>query len=295
MSSEKNFKIGRLVFFVILTMSAFAANSLLARVAIANQEIGPSYFSLIRLISGSIILIILVFFRFGLYPVINIKPNLQGVIGLSLYMVGFHYAYYFLDAGIGAIILFGGVQIIMFSSAIISKENPSIYNWLGMITAMIGIFILFLPEDLVLSQPQNGLMLMLLAAIGWGIYTISGKSSKDPLITTMSNFIFTLPIIFFNLVIYPDVIKLSFIGFLLAICSGAIMSALGYSLWYSILPFLEKTIAALVQLLVPVIALTMSILFLNEKLSYVSFLSSLLIICGVTVGICAEKLIKKWL
>ena len=113
-------------------------------------------------------------------------------------MVGFHYAYFFLDAGIGSIILFGGVQIIMFSSAIISKENHSIYNWLGMITAMIGIFILFLPKDLVLSQPQNGLMLMLLAAIGWGIYTISGKSSKDPLITTMSNFIFTLPIIFFN-------------------------------------------------------------------------------------------------
>ena len=57
----------------------------------------------------------------------------------------------------------------------------------------------------------------------------------------------------------------------------------------------QKTIAALVQLLVPVIALIMSILFLNEKLSYVSFLSSLLIIFGVTVGICAEKLIKKWL
>ena len=101
----------------------------------------------------------------------------------------------------------------MFSSAIISKENPSIYNWLGMTTAMIGIFILFLPEDLVSSQPKMGLMLMLLAAIGWGIYTISGKSSKNLLITTMSNFIFTLPIIFFNLIIYPDVIKLSFIGF----------------------------------------------------------------------------------
>ena len=96
----------------------------------------------------------------------------------------------------------------MFSSAIISKENPSIYNWLGMTTAMIGIFILFLPEDLVSSQPKMGLMLMLLAAIGWGIYTIGGRSSKNPLITTMSNFIFTLPIIFFNLVIYPDVIKL---------------------------------------------------------------------------------------
>ena len=119
--------------------------------------------------------------------------------------------------------------------------------------------------------------------------------SKNPLTSTMSNFIFTIPIVIINFVIYPDNINLTYFGIYLALCSGAIMSALGYSLWYSILPFLEKTIAALVQLLVPVIALTISILFLNEKLSYVSFLSSLLIICGVTVGICAEKLIKKLL
>ena len=72
-------------------------------------------------------------------------------------MVGFHYAYYFLDAGIGAIILFGGVQIIMFSSAIISKENPSIYNWLGMTTAMIGIY--FIPSRRFgLITTENGLM-----------------------------------------------------------------------------------------------------------------------------------------
>ena len=73
------------------------------------------------------------------------------------------------------------------------------------------------------------------------------------------------------------------------------MSALGYSLWYAILPFLEKTIAALVQLLVPVIALTFSILFLNEKLSYSSFFSSLLIIGGVFIGISSEQFIKKYL
>ena len=286
-------KFKRLVFLVILTMTAFALNSILARLAISNQKIGPASFATLRLTSGTIILIIIVFYRSGINSVFNTKPNFKGIVGLSLYMVGFHYAYYYLEAGIGSIILFGGVQIIMFSSAIISKENPSIYNWMGMVMAMIGIFILFLPEDLVSTQPQNGLILMLLSAIGWGIYSLSGKSSNDPLKTTMSNFIFTMPFVMLNLILYPDIIKLSFDGFLLAICSGAIMSALGYSLWYSILPFLEKTIAALVQLLVPVIALTLSILFLNEKLSYVSFFSSLLIIGGVLIGVYSEKLIMK--
>jgi len=288
-------KFKRLSFLVILTMTAFALNSIFARLAISNQEIGPACFALLRLLSGSILLIIIVAYRFGINSIVNITPNFKGIIGLSLYMVGFHYAYYFLEAGIGSIILFGGVQIIMFSSAIFSKENTSIYNWVGMIIAIIGIFILFLPEDLDTTQPINGLILMLLAAIGWGIYSISGKSSKDPLKTTMSNFIFTIPIIIINLFIYPDVLKLSYNGFWLAIFSGAIMSALGYSLWYAILPFLEKTIAALVQLLVPVIALTFSILFLNEKLSYSSFFSSLLIIGGVFIGISSEQFIKKYL
>ena len=289
MSSEKNFKIGRLVFFVILTMSAFAANSLLARVAIANQEIGPSYFSLIRLISGSIILIILVFFRFGLYPVINIKPNLQGVIGLSLYMVGFHYAYIFLEAGIGSIILFGGVQVVMFTSSILTKQRPTLFNWIGMIAAMIGIILLFFPFHLNSSQPMNGIILMLMAALGWGIYSVSGTKSKNPLTTTMSNFIFTIPIVMISFIIYPENINLTYFGIFLAICSGAVMSGLGYSLWYTILPYLEKTIAALVQLLVPVIALALSISFLDEKLTYLSFLSSILVIFGVFVGIYADK------
>lgn len=288
---DKNFS--KLVFLVTLTMTAFATNSILARLAISNQEIGPANFSLVRLLSGSVILIIIIVYRLGIKAVLNIKPRLYGIIGLSLYMIGFHYAYYSLEAGIGSIILFGGVQIVMFSSAIISKENPSLFNWFGMIIAMIGIIILFFPKDLSSTQPINGLLFMLLAAIGWGIYTISGKSSKNPLKSTMSNFIFTIPIIIINFLLFPDITKISFSGFLLAFFSGAVMSALGYSLWFSVLPFLEKTISALVQMLVPVIALTISILFLEEKLSYLSFFSSLLIIIGVLIGIFAESLIKK--
>ena len=61
---------------------------------------------------------------------------------------------------------------------------------------MIGIFRFIPSRRFDLITTENGIKTDLLAAIGWGIYTISGKSSKNPLITTMSNFIFTLPIIF---------------------------------------------------------------------------------------------------
>ena len=154
------------------------------------------------------------------------------------------------------------------------------------------IILLFFPFDINSSQPMNGLILMLMAALGWGIYSISGTKSKNPLTSTMSNFVFTIPIVIINFIIYPDIVNLTYFGIFLAICSGAIMSALGYSLWYTLLPYLEKTIAALVQLLVPVIALALSILFLNEELTHLSFLSSILIIFGVFVGIYADKFKK---
>tara|TARA_A100001011_G_C14140099_1_gene769320 strand:+ start:68 stop:949 length:882 start_codon:yes stop_codon:yes gene_type:complete len=287
-----NIKFVKLVFFVMLTMSAFAANSFLARLAISNNELGPASFSFIRLLSGTIILIIIISLRSGLNLIWKTRPNKKSILGLSLYMLGFHYAYYYLEAGIGSIILFGGVQLVMFFSAIISKENPTFYNWFGMIMAMLGILILFFPKDLSIAQPTSGVILMILAAVGWGIYSISGKDSKDPIASTMSNFIFTLPIVTLNLIIHPDIFKLSILGVFLAICSGAIMSALGYSLWYTILPLLEKTVASLVQLFVPIIALILSIIFLSERFTYLHFLSSILIIGGVSVGIFFDRINK---
>ena len=157
-----------------------------------------------------------------------------------------------------------------------------------MAIALIGIILLFIPKNLEVELSISGIILMLIAAYGWGIYTLSGRYSKDPFISTMSNFIFTIPIVALSLIIEPNIVQINKKGILLAICSGAIMSALGYSLWYNILPLLEKTTAALIQLLVPIIALILSVLFLNEKLTSWSFISSFLIIGGVTLGIISK-------
>ena len=283
----------KLSFLVFLTMVAFAANSLLTRLAIFNSEIGPASFSFIRLVSGSIVLIIIVNFRSGRSFIFKSKPNLISIIGLSFYMVGFHAAYFTLDAGIGAMVLFGGVQFVMFTSAILLKEKIAFYNWAGMFLAMLGILILFFPKDLIISEQVSGLLLMLLAAFGWGIYSLSGTQSKDPIASTMSNFCFTIPIVSINLILFPDTINVSYNGVFLAICSGAVMSALGYSMWYAILPILKKTVASIVQLIVPVITLIMGIIILDEKLTYLSFVSSILIIGGISLGIFSDKLIRK--
>ena len=285
----------KLFILVLLTMFAFAANSILTRLAISNNQLGPASFSFIRLISGSIALIIIVIFRSGLPSIWKTKPNQISILGLSFYMVGFHFAYNSLDAGLGAIVLFGGVQLVMFTSTILSKEKTTTYNWAGMLLAMLGILILFFPTDLVISDQVFGLLLMLLASLGWGMYSISGRQSKDPIASTMSNFIFTIPIVSVVLILYPDSINFTYNGILLAIFSGAIMSALGYSLWYAILPLLERPVASLVQLFVPVIALILGMIILDEKLTYLSFFSSLLIIGGISLGIFSDSFKKRFI
>ena len=279
----------RLIVLISITMVAFAANSLLTRMAISNQELGASSFAFIRLLSGTLVLIAIILIRSGVKTVLKARPNFNSVLGLSAYMVGFHYAYSTLDAGLGALILFGGVQLVMFSASIIKKESLPISRWLGMFLAMFGLGILFFPSKLPEAQPISGMFLMLLAAFGWGIYSLSGKTAIDPIARTMSNFIFTLPLVTIVYMFFPDTIPVTPKGIFLAICSGAVMTALGYALWYALLPSIDSTVASLVQLTVPVIALVMGVLLLDELITLLSMSASILVLGGVSLGLLGRK------
>ena len=158
-----------------------------------------------------------------------------------------------------------------------------------MFLAMFGLGILFFPSKLPGTQPISGMFLMLLAAFGWGIYSLSGKTAIDPIARTMSNFVFTLPLVTAFYMFFPDTIPVTSRGIFLAICSGAVMTALGYALWYALLPSIDNTVASLVQLTVPVIALVMGVVLLNELITWLSISASILILGGVSLGLLGRR------
>ena len=271
-----------LILFTALTLIAFAANSLINRGALIHELIGPGEFATLRVIFGGMTLFFLLVWRNKHIP----KPQpiqIKGAVGLATYMIGFSYAYMSLNAGLGALILFGTVQVVMFVAAAFSGERLSIHRWFGSIVALVGLFILFWPDKNI-NLPLDSLGLMLLAGWGWAIYSLEGRKVIDPLLTTTWNFIYVFPVTLLVLLITVDGLVVTGHGVFLAFISGAVMSGLGYVLWYWVLPQLDVTIGALSQLLVPVIALVLGSIFLQEIITQRATIAAILIVGGVAVG-----------
>jgi drug/metabolite transporter (DMT)-like permease len=283
----------RLFLLTALTMLAFAANSVLNRWAVGAGWIGPLDFAYIRLLSGAGMLALilgarLLLRREVLWP--QGWPILFGVGGLLLYLIGFSLAYLNLDAGTGALVLFGSVQVTMFAGAVLARESLPARRWLGAALAMSGLIYLAAPS---LGEASFGAPMVVMAAagIGWGVYSLAGRKQRDAQAATAVNFILAVPVMVFLVsgVLGPvggllgdteDPMR----GTILAVLSGAVTSGLGYALWYAILPRLGAARAAVAQLTVPIIAALSGAVLLAELPGLRFWLAAVLVLGGVALA-----------
>ena len=272
----------RLFGLTALTMVAFAANSLLNRAALVDGGTTPMAFAAVRVVAGALVLVALVATRNGL-PKSGVFGRAVGAGSLVVYLLGFSFAYIALDAGLGALILFGVVQVTMFVGAILSGERLPAARWIGAVAALLGLAWLVWPSEA--SAPLSAVLLMTGAAVGWGVYSLAGRGASDALGETAANFVFAAPPVLLVWVLMAGGVDAR--GLVLGVISGALTSGLGYALWYSVLPTLDRTVAALAQLTVPVIAVLGGVLFLGEAVTGRLVLASLIILGGVALGVIA--------
>lgn len=273
----------KLFVLICVALLFLSANSILARMAIVTQNIDAFTFTFLRIISGSILLFIIYFYRKKRVD-ISLKKNWISGFMLFLYAICFSYSYINMLAGIGTLILFAVVQLSMILIALFYKEKMSLNKIIGIFVAFIGlVYLLYPKEDFTISYFHT--FLMVISGTAWGVYSVLGKSSTSAIFNTTDNFfkasIFTL---IFMLMFISEV-HLDLYTFCLAITSGAITSALGYLLWYEILPKIEIITASVLQLLVPIIAIFLSILFLDESLTLELIVSTILILVGIFIAL----------
>ena len=270
-----------LVKIIILTglaLIAFAANSVLCRLALGERTIDASSFTVIRLLSGAMVLLAIISIKSNKTDSFT-KGSWSAGLLLFLYAIAFSFAYITLDTGTGALILFGSVQITMILLSLISGDRLHITEWAGVTIAFIGFVYLILPG--VTTPSAIGFLLMIVAGIAWGIYTLKGRSSDDPLMDTAYNFLRTLPLVIILAIITVKNAHYSYQGVLLAVLSGGITSGIGYAIWYIALGGLSATQAAVVQLLVPVIAAFGGIIFVSEAVTIRLTVSATMILGGI--------------
>jgi len=271
--------------FTLLAVIAFASNSLLTRLALGSQQIDAATFTAIRLGSGAAMLALLVILeRRALSPStfggLRARAGMRGPVALFAYAAPFSFAYLRIGAAVGALVLFGVVQLTMIGYALFSGERPGVLTWIGIILAGSGLAILAAPSA---TRPDLiGLVLMVIAGIAWSVYTLVGKSAGDPLVANARSFLWSTPLAIVAVFI-AGAPTATTRGITLAMISGALTSGVGYAIWYRALPRLSVTQAAVAQLTVPVIAALAAVGLLNERLSARLVLSSVAVLTGVAL------------
>lgn len=257
----------RTVLLTAIAMLAFATNSVLARLALSASDIDPLAFTGIRLAAGAMVLAAIFSFRSGSIakPALTKTANWWGALSLVAYAVTFSVAYVIVGAGPGALILFASVQISMVAWAVIKGDRPALLEWLGMGVAIAALAYLVSPG--LAAPPLHGAILMAIAGVSWGAYSLLGRGSVSPLADTAGNFILCAPVALGLIIVGICTLRPSTAGLAYAIASGAVASGLGYVIWYDVLPKLSRTTAAVVQLTVPVIAALGGVALIGEPLT----------------------------
>jgi drug/metabolite transporter (DMT)-like permease len=268
------------MWWTALALVAFAANSILCRMALQQGAVDPATFSTIRVISGAATLLIVTTWTQGAGW--RVAPSWTSAGVLALYAVPFAFAYTRLSVGTGALILFGCVQATMLVAALRSGERPHAAQWLGLGLALTGLVYLVLPG--LSAPPLADAALMGIAGLFWGLYSLRGRGTANPLAQTTSNFVRAIPVVLLVSAVALPRFHVEPRGVWLAAASGALASGLGYAAWFAALGGLTATRAAIVQLAVPVIAASGGVLFLQEAISVRLVLSALMILGGIAVA-----------
>jgi drug/metabolite transporter (DMT)-like permease len=268
--------------FTALALVAFAGNSLLCRMALGAGDIDPAGFTVIRVVSGAVALLLIVAASGSRDAATPAGDWLSGTM-LFLYAATFSFAYVSVSTGTGALILFGAVQATMIGVALASGERPHALEATGLVIALLGLVLLTAPG---LEAPSPlGSLLMAVAGVAWGVYTLRGRGAGDPMLVTRGNFLRAVPLVMLVLAAGWSRLHVTPRGATLAVVSGALTSGAGYALWYTALRGLTATRAAILQLTVPVLATAAGVIVLAENVSLRLVFSAALILGGVALSL----------
>ncbi|HTH36814.1 MAG TPA: DMT family transporter [Pyrinomonadaceae bacterium] len=272
--------------YTALALTAFAFNSILCRMALGKDEIDAASFTTVRLAAGAVTLA-LISASVGKTQSVYRSGHWVSAFFLFAYAICFSFAYLGLTTGMGALILFGSVQLTMVVAAFAKGERPTALELAGIVIAFSGLVYLVFPG--LTAPPLISSALMAAAGAAWGLYTLRGRGSKDPLAETTGNFARSVPMIVLAAIPFIGGLHSSTRGVVLAVLSGALASGVGYSVWYAALKYHTATRAAVLQLAVPVIAAGGGIVLLSETANTRLLISAVLVLGGIMLAIFTKR------
>jgi drug/metabolite transporter (DMT)-like permease len=279
--------------YTLIAIVAFSANAIICRWTLDNDFIDPVSFTSFRLGAGAAMLFIVMALstrqqahnnKIKATMIPSQKGDWKASIYLFIYALAFSYGYVAINAATGSLILAGVVQLTMIGFALRNGDRLHGAEWLGLILALIGLVYLMYPK---LTSPSWwGLLMVIISAYAWAMYSLNGRYSLNPITDTAYNFYRTLPMVLLLTAIsltFTDVINLTPTGVAMAILSGAVTSGLGYIIWYKALPRLSSSLASSSQLLLPLFAAFGAQWLINEPITLHFLLAAAMMLGGLAL------------
>lgn len=267
--------------YLPLALIAFAANSFFCRFALSEQSIDPGSFTLIRLLSGAVTLMVLMQLK-GQFNLTFLRNKNSWLAGGTLfgYAVAFSYAYTSLTTGTGALILFGVVQLTLIGAHLLSGQRLGYLEWLGIGLSISGFVVLMMPSA---QAPEwDVAFLMAMSGVCWAMFTLLGKRSPGSASTSITHgFVIASLLAVLALPWLTQSLNISGTGVVWALMSGVVASGLGYIIWYQVMKSISVLQASVAQLSVPVIAFIVGAIGLGEEIQLISVLASILVLGGI--------------
>ncbi|PKO59300.1 MAG: EamA family transporter [Betaproteobacteria bacterium HGW-Betaproteobacteria-18] len=282
----------RLTVLTLITMLCFAGNSVFCRLALRQTSIDAASFTSVRLISGALVLALLVlgrqrFWRAGTERPAGLGGNWISALTLFVYASTLSFSYADMSTGIGALLLFGAVQVTMILTGLWRGERLNAQQTAGLVMALAGVVAILSPK--LDAPPLASALLMLTSGVAWGVYSLRGRGVADPTGHTAGNFLRAALLSMLLSALFLAHQHLDGQGVLYAVMSGAITSGLGYAIWYAVLPQLTRTRAAAVQLSVPVLASLAGALFVNEPITLGLMLTLTAVLGGIALVVYGKR------
>lgn len=269
---------------VLFVLTAFAANSILCRIALKNGHADPETFSMLRLLGGAAALF---FWHIARKQLQEIRWKIIDALLLCAYVLFFSLAYVQLSTATGALLLFGAVQVCMIGWGALKRETLSGSKAFGILLAVGGIVVLLLPGTT--APPLLPALMMVASGLAWGAYSVRGKNIVAPAGTTAGNFILSIPVMLALSLLRQEPVHVDASGILLALLSGGVASGIAYVLWYQLVPGLSSATASTLQLSVPCIAAAGGVLFLGEVPDLRMVICTLVVLAGIALVISADR------
>ena len=281
----------KLIGLISLALVFFASNSVLARMAISTQNIDAFSFTFLRIFSATAVLSLVYLYK-NRNLKIDLKTNYLSGFMFFLYAICFSYSYINMLAGIGTLILFAVVQLSMIIMALFSNEKLSVKKVIGIAIAFGGLLYLLYPRnDFSISYFHT--FLMFLSGLGWAIFSVLGKKSQNATLNATDSLFkalfFALVFGIFYILFFLNTLKIDFLTSIMAIVSGSITTAFGVFIWYAVLPKIQIITASIIQLIVPIIGIFLSILLLDEEVTFDLVVSTVLILLGIFLALKKRK------